>query len=79
MSSFSSELCAYREEIETPKVWMQICIQRMVELAKESITMRRILDPMFAYFDKGRHWVPRHGLAIMVLSDMCYFVESPGD
>ncbi|KAF3454137.1 hypothetical protein FNV43_RR04584 [Rhamnella rubrinervis] len=28
-----------REEIETPKVWAQICIQRMVELAKESTTM----------------------------------------
>ncbi|KAF5952160.1 hypothetical protein HYC85_010104 [Camellia sinensis] len=68
-----------REEIETPKVWVQICIQRMVELAKESITMRRILDPMFVYFDTGRHWVPRHGLAIMILSDMCYFVEIPGN
>ncbi|KAL7003167.1 hypothetical protein U1Q18_004325, partial [Sarracenia purpurea var. burkii] len=68
-----------REEIEIPKVWAQICIQRMIELAKESTTMRRVLDPMFIYFDTKRHWVPRNGLAIMVLSDMCYFVENPGD
>lgn len=68
-----------REEIETPKVWAQICIQRMVELAKESTTMRRVLDPMFVYFDTGRHWVPRQGLALVVLSDMSYFVESMGD
>ncbi|KAI8556998.1 hypothetical protein RHMOL_Rhmol05G0299600 [Rhododendron molle] len=68
-----------REEIETPKVWAQICIQKMVELAKESITMRLVLDPMFIYFDTKRYWVPRHGLAIMVLSDMCYFVENPGN
>ncbi|RVW97824.1 Protein EFR3-like B [Vitis vinifera] len=67
-----------REEIETPKVWAQICIQRMVELAKESTTMRRVLDPMFVYFDTGRHWVPRQGLALVVLSDMSYFVESMG-
>ncbi|GFS38930.1 uncharacterized protein Acr_00g0060280 [Actinidia rufa] len=68
-----------REEMEIPKVWAQICIQKMVELAKESITMRRVLEPMFVYFDNKRYWVPRHGLAILVLSDMCYFVESPGD
>ncbi|PSS00223.1 hypothetical protein CEY00_Acc24192 [Actinidia chinensis var. chinensis] len=68
-----------REEIEIPKVWAQICIQKMVELAKESITMRRVLEPMFVYFDNKRYWVPRHGLAILVLSDMCYFVESPGN
>lgn len=68
-----------REEMETPRVWVQICTQRMVELAKESTTMRRILDPIFVHFDKGRHWVPQHGLAIMVLSDMCYFTESPGN
>lgn len=68
-----------REEVETPKVWAQLCIQRMVELAKESTTMRRILDPMFVYFDIGRHWVPRQGLALVVLSDMSYLMESPGN
>ncbi|XP_059652292.1 protein SEMI-ROLLED LEAF 2 [Cornus florida] len=68
-----------REEIETPKVWAQICIQRLVELGKESSTLRRVVDPMFAYFDTGRHWVPPHGLALMVLSDMLYFMESPGN
>lgn len=64
--------------METPKVWAQICIQRMVELAKESTTMRRILDPMFVYFDSGGHWVPQQGLAMLVLSDMSYFMESSG-
>ncbi|KAL0412912.1 UNVERIFIED_CONTAM: protein SEMI-ROLLED LEAF 2 [Sesamum radiatum] len=67
-----------RDEIETPKVWAQICIQRMVDLAKESTTMRRVLDPMFVYFDTGKHWVPQHGLAPVVLSDMSSFVENPG-
>nr|XP_043620858.1 protein SEMI-ROLLED LEAF 2 [Erigeron canadensis] len=66
-----------REEAETPKVWAQICIQRMVELAKESTTMRRILDPMLIYFDTNRQWVLPHGLGLTVLSDMAYFVESP--
>lgn len=65
-----------REEIETPKVWAQICVQRIVELAKESTTMRRVLDPMFVYFDTRKHWVPQQGLALVVISDMTYFVES---
>ncbi|XP_062144485.1 protein SEMI-ROLLED LEAF 2 isoform X2 [Alnus glutinosa] len=68
-----------REEIETPKVWAQICIQRMVELSKESSTMRSVMDPMFVYFDSGRHWIPRQGLAMMILSDMSYFMESSGN
>lgn len=51
----------------------------MVELGKESTTMRRIFDPMFVYFDAGRHWVPKHGLATIVLSDMSYLMENSGD
>ncbi|KAK3198885.1 hypothetical protein Dsin_022300 [Dipteronia sinensis] len=69
-----------REEVETPKVWAQICIQRIVELAKESSTVRRqVLDPMFIYFDSRQQWVPQQGLAFVVLSDMCYLMETPGD
>lgn len=70
-------LCC-REEIGTPEVWAQICIQKMVELAKESTTMRRVLDPMLTYFDTGKNWASRHGLAMLVLSDMSYFTEDTG-
>ncbi|XP_009783972.1 protein SEMI-ROLLED LEAF 2 [Nicotiana sylvestris] len=68
-----------REETETPKVWAQICLEKMADLAKESSTMRRVLDPMFVHFDHGRHWASLHGLAVMVLSDMIYLVESSGN
>ncbi|XP_071697859.1 protein SEMI-ROLLED LEAF 2-like [Rutidosis leptorrhynchoides] len=64
-----------REEAETPKIWAQICIQRMVELAKESTTMRRVLDPMFIFFDTNRQWIAPRGLGLTVLSDMACFVE----
>ncbi|KAL5853875.1 hypothetical protein ACOSQ3_008993 [Xanthoceras sorbifolium] len=67
-----------REEVETPKVWAQICIQRMVELAKEGTNLLRVvLDPMFMYFDSRRHWVPQQGLTFVVLSDMSYLTETP--
>jgi hypothetical protein len=70
--------CSSREEIEKPETWAQICIQRLVELAKESTTMRRVLDPMFVYFDSRQHWAPQNGLAMMVLSSMAYFIENTG-
>ncbi|XXG53982.1 hypothetical protein AAC387_Pa03g1977 [Persea americana] len=68
-----------REEIESPKVWAQICIQKMVDMAQESTTMRRVLDPMFIYFDTQSDWAPRQGLARLLLSDMSYFSEGSGN
>lgn len=50
----------------------------MVELAKESTTMRRVLDPMFVYFDSRQHWAPQKGLAMIILSRMAYFMENSG-
>ncbi|KAL5218451.1 hypothetical protein ABZP36_019135 [Zizania latifolia] len=68
-----------REERESPEVWAHICVQKLAELAKESTTMRRILDPMLSYFDKKKQWAPRHGLALLVLSDMSYLEKSSGN
>lgn len=61
-----------------PKVWAQICLQRMVDLAKESTTLRQILDPVFIYFDSRRQWTPPNGLATIVLSDAVYLMETSG-
>lgn len=68
----------FREETEMPKVWAQICLQRMVDLAKESTTLRLILDPMFSYFNSRRQWTPPNGLAMIVLSDATYMMETSG-
>ncbi|VAI06375.1 unnamed protein product [Triticum turgidum subsp. durum] len=68
-----------REERESPEVWSHICVQKLAELAKESTTMRRILDPMLSYFDMKKQWAPRHGLALLVLSDMSYLEKSSGN
>lgn len=61
-----------------PKVWAQICLQRMVDLAKESTTLRQILDPMFSYFNSRSQWTPPNGLAMIVLSDAVYLMETSG-
>ncbi|XP_028219826.1 uncharacterized protein LOC114401505 isoform X1 [Glycine soja] len=51
----------------------------MVELAKESTTMRRVLDPIFVYFDSRQHWASQKGLAMIILSRMAYFMENSGN
>ncbi|KAK9673386.1 hypothetical protein RND81_12G164300 [Saponaria officinalis] len=66
-----------REEIENPRIWAQICLQRMSELAKERAPARHVLEPMFVHFDTNRHWLSQQGLAVVVLCDMCYFMEVP--
>jgi hypothetical protein len=53
-------------------------VQKLAELAKESTTMRHILDPMLSYFDMKKQWAPQHGLAFIVLSDMAYLEKSSG-
>ncbi|CAM8969105.1 unnamed protein product [Rhodiola kirilowii] len=68
-----------RDEMETPQIWAQICIQRMVYLAEERTTMRRVLDPMFVYFDRNGQWVPQQGLAMVILSDISYLIEGTGN
>ncbi|KAL6645700.1 hypothetical protein ACP70R_017308 [Stipagrostis hirtigluma subsp. patula] len=68
-----------REERESPEVWSHICVQKLAELAKESTTMRRVLDPMLSYFDTKKQWAPRHGLALLVLSDMAFLEKGSGN
>ncbi|XP_048637622.1 protein SEMI-ROLLED LEAF 2-like [Brassica napus] len=68
-----------KEQTETPKVWAQICLQRMVDLAKESTTLRQILDHMLSYFTSRRQWTTPNGLAMIVLSDATYLMETSGN
>ncbi|XP_078160554.1 protein SEMI-ROLLED LEAF 2 [Carex rostrata] len=68
-----------REHPESPEVWARECVQKLGEMAKESTTtMRRVLEPMLIYFDVEKQWGPRHGLALLVLSDMSFTEKSFG-
>lgn len=69
-----------REQRESPEVWARECVKKLGELAKESsTTMRRVLDPMLIYFDMDKQWSPRHGLALLVLSDMSVTEKNSGN
>jgi hypothetical protein len=68
-----------RKETQIPKVWAQICVQNLARLLKEVTTVRRVLDPMFHYFDAGKHWSPEQGLSVAVLRDMQYCMDISGN
>lgn len=67
------------EEAEAPSIWAQICIQNMATLAKEATTVRRVLDPMFRFFDAGKHWSLERGPALVVLQNMQFLMEQTGN
>lgn len=68
----------FREETEAPSVWAQICIQNMATLAKEATTVRRVLEPIFRFFDTGKHWSLERGLALVVLQNIQFLMEQTG-
>jgi hypothetical protein len=57
--------------------WSHVCMQNLARLAKEANTVRRVLEPMFRYFDAENHWPPKQ-LASIVLSDLQRFMEKSG-
>ncbi|XP_020586388.1 uncharacterized protein LOC110028750 [Phalaenopsis equestris] len=62
----------------SPSYWSRVCLQNMVNLAKEATTMRRILEPIFCIFDEGNYWSPDKGIAISVLSFVQELMEKSG-
>lgn len=57
-------------------MWAQICIQHMAQLANEATIVRCVVEPMFIYFDIGKHWSPVDGLALAVLCNMQLLMAS---
>ncbi|GAB2295541.1 hypothetical protein Dimus_029705 [Dionaea muscipula] len=67
------------EDAKSPDFWSRICLHNMAKLGKEATTTRRILECLFCYFDTGRLWSSKFGLALPVLKDMQSVLEDSGD
>lgn len=65
--------------VEIPSVWAQLCVEKISQFCKEATTTRRYLEPIFFYFDIGKHWSPRGGLALTVLQQILHFLETFGN
>ncbi|GAB2221594.1 hypothetical protein Droror1_Dr00012779 [Drosera rotundifolia] len=68
-----------QEDAKDPGFWSRICLHNMAKLGKEATTTRRILECLFRYFDNGRLWSFKFGLALHVLKDLQSVMEDCGD
>ncbi|XP_051125298.1 protein SEMI-ROLLED LEAF 2-like [Andrographis paniculata] len=66
------------EDTGNPKFWSTVCLHNMAKLAREATTVRRVLEALFCYFDRGNLWSLESGLALPVLLDMQSIVENSG-
>lgn len=57
----------YRDTAKDPTYWSKVCLYNMVKLAKEATTLRRVLEPLFHYFDSENQWSSEKGVAAHVL------------
>lgn len=66
--SNNSECAALVDVSLRPSYWSRVCLENMVNLAKEATTMRRVLETFLCNFDDGDYWSPDKGIASSVLS-----------
>ncbi|CAJ2660993.1 protein SEMI-ROLLED LEAF 2-like isoform X2 [Trifolium pratense] len=52
---------------KNPAYWSKVCLYNIAKLAKEATTVRRVLEPLFHYFDTENHWSSEKGVAYCVL------------
>lgn len=57
----------YRDTAKDPTYWSKVCLYNMVKPAREATTLRRVLEPLFHYFDTQNQWSSEKGAAIHVL------------
>ncbi|KEH30318.1 protein SEMI-ROLLED LEAF 2 isoform X1 [Medicago truncatula] len=62
-----------------PAYWSKACLYNMVKLAREATTLRRVLEPLFHYFDTQNQWSSEKGEAVRVLMYLQSLLEDSGD
>lgn len=67
-----------REDAKDPSFWSRVCLHNMANLAKDGTSIRRVMEPLFRYFDNGSLWTIDHGLAFYVLKDMLFSIDDSG-
>ncbi|KAL9296510.1 hypothetical protein ACSQ67_022406 [Phaseolus vulgaris] len=62
-----------------PTYWSKVCLYNMVKLAREATTLRRVLEPLFHYFDSENQWSSEKGVAAHVLMYLQSLLAESGD
>ncbi|CAN7053691.1 unnamed protein product [Brassica oleracea var. botrytis] len=55
------------ENSKSASYWSMVCLCNIAKLAKETTTVRRVLEPLLNAFDSGDYWSPQKSVAPSVL------------
>ena len=64
---------------KSPSYWSMACLCNIAKLAKETTTLRRVLEPLLNAFDCGSYWSPEKGVASSVLLFLQSRLEETGE
>ncbi|ESQ36322.1 hypothetical protein EUTSA_v10006704mg [Eutrema salsugineum] len=64
---------------KSPSYWSMVCLCNIAKLAKETTTVRRVLEPLLNAFDNGNYWSPQKGVASSVLLFLQSRLEESGE
>ncbi|KAJ7980704.1 Arm repeat superfamily protein [Quillaja saponaria] len=73
------ELDSTLDTAKNPAYWSRVCLHNMAKLAKETTTVRRMLEPLFHNFDTDNHWSPGKGVACSILMYLQSLLSESGD
>ncbi|XP_072964506.1 protein SEMI-ROLLED LEAF 2 isoform X2 [Typha angustifolia] len=76
--SFNVTLDSTVDVSRDPAYWARVCLYNMTKIAQEATTLRRVLEPLFRYFDSRNFWSPYDGIASSILSEMQALMENSG-
>ncbi|XP_010557096.1 PREDICTED: uncharacterized protein LOC104826204 isoform X2 [Tarenaya hassleriana] len=66
------------DTLKSPSYWSIICLCNVAKLAKETTTVRRVLEPLFRAFDTKNYWSPLKGVASSILLFLQTCLEESG-
>ncbi|KAF8103997.1 hypothetical protein N665_0181s0019 [Sinapis alba] len=64
---------------KSPSYWSMVCLCNIAKLAKETTTVRRVLEPLLNAFDSGNYWSQEKGVASSVLLFLQSRLEESGE
>ncbi|TKY67453.1 EFR3-like B [Spatholobus suberectus] len=74
-----TEIDSVLDTAKDPTYWSKVCLYNMVKLAREATTLRRVLEPLFHYFDTENQWSSEKGVAAHVLTYLQSLLAESGD
>ncbi|KAL2328854.1 hypothetical protein Fmac_022281 [Flemingia macrophylla] len=74
-----TEMDTVLDTAKDPTYWSKFCLYNMVKLAREATTLRRVLEPLFHYFDTENQWSSEKGVAAHVLLYLQFLLKESGD